>query len=197
MTDTSTPTNPRRIILITAVFLLLFATYLLAFLLPDFIRTAVGPQHMTMAQAAESASETDAYIAISDGTWECNTIEYVRGRSTTGTTRQITRFTEVFRTNDSGQVVLLATMSGEMDCAELQATDLAGYLQRMSSDREQELINEVRLARFIHATTFLEICGYCGPTNSLIGTLFGFAFGLIGLGLLVWGLRMQKATERA
>lgn len=195
MSDNPKSANQRRIILITAAGLLLFSIYLLAFLLPDFMRTAVGPQQMTMTQAAESASDSDAYIAISDGAWECDTIEYVRGRaaSNTGTRREITRFTEVFRTNDSGKVVLLATMSGEMDCAELQATDLAGYLQRMSPEREQELINEVRLARFINATTFLEICGYCGPTNSLIGTLFGFAFALIGLGLLVWGLRMQPS----
>jgi hypothetical protein len=188
---TTHPTNPRRTILIAGVILLLFATYLLAFLLPDFIRTAVGPKQLTMAQAAETASETDAYIAISDGAWECDTIEYVRGRSSTNSLRETTRFTEVFRTNGNGMVVLLATMSGEVDCAELQATDLAGYLQRMSPEREQELINEVRLARFINATVFLEICGYCGPTNSLIGTMFGFGFGLIGLVLLVWGLRMQ------
>lgn len=185
------PTNPRRLVLIAAAFLLFFAIYLLAFLLPDFIRTAVGPQQMTMSQAAETASETDTYIAISDGTWECDTIEYVRGRSSTDSNRLTTRFTEVFRTNGNGTVVLLATMSDEVDCAELQATDLAGYLQRMSPKREQELINEVRLARFINATVFLEICGYCGPTNSLIGTMFGFGFGLIGLVLLVWGLRMQ------
>lgn len=193
MSDTPKPTNARRLVLITAVFLLLFATYLLAFLLPDFIRTAVGPQQMTMAQAAESATDTDAYVAISDGTWECDTIQYVRGRSTTGSRREITRATELFRTSDNGKVVLLATMSGEMDCAELQATSLAGYLQRMGPEREQELINEVRLARFINATVFLEMCGYCGPTNSLIGTLFGLAFALVGLLLLVWWRRMPTA----
>ncbi len=179
----------KRGLMITGVVLIAFAIYLLAFLLPDFIRSSIGPQPMTMAEAAATATESDRYVAITDGQWNCETIQLVRGRSSTDRNDVITRFTEVFRTNESGTVVLLATMSGEVNCAGLEATALAGYLQRITPAREQELINEVRLARFINATDFLEICGYCGPTNSLIGTIFGFLFALLGIGLVVWGLR--------
>lgn len=187
-----TPPNRRRTVLIFGAFLLLFSIYLLAFLLPDFIRTVSGPQAVTMATAAEMASDADDFVTISDGQWACDTIELVRGRSATSSTQQTTRFTEVFRTNESGTVVLLATMSGDQDCEELESADLTGYLKRMTPEREQELINEVRLARFINATVFLEMCGYCGPTNSLIGTLFGFAFAIGGIGLLIFGLRLPK-----
>ena len=180
----------KRGFIITGVVLIAFAAYLLVFLLPDYIRASVGPQTMTMAAAAATATERDSYVAIADGAWDCETIQLVRGRSSSNRNNEITRFTEVFRTNESGTVVLLATTSGEMDCEELQATALAGYLQRMTPAREQELINEVRLARFIHATDFLEICGYCGPTNSLIGTGFGMIFAALGIGLVVWGLRV-------
>jgi hypothetical protein len=176
-----------RGLIITGIVLSAFAVYLLAFLLPDFIRSAVGPQPMTMAEAAIAATASDSYVAITDGTWACETIQYVRGRSATSRYAETTRFTELFRTNESGTVLLLATMSGEVDCDGLQATSLVGYLQRMTPAREQELINEVRLARFINATGYLELCGYCGPTNSLIGTIFGFAFALLGIGLVFWG----------
>lgn len=184
--------NQRRNLLIGAAFVLFFAAYLLAFLLPDFIRTVAGPRTITMGQAAEIASHDDDYVTITDGAWECETIELVRGRSATNSLAETTRFTEVFRTNEGGSVVLLATMSGELDCGELETAVLTGYLNRIPPEKEQELINEVRLARFINATVFIEMCGYCGPTNSLIGTLFGFAFALLGVGLLVWGLKMPK-----
>lgn len=180
----------QRAIIITGAVLLAFAAYLLAFLLPDFIRSSVGPQSITMAEAAAAATDKDRYVAITDGAWVCETITYVRGRSSTNRNVVTTRFTEVFRTDETGVIVLLAQMSGELDCDQLQAADLTGYLQRMSAAREQELRNDVRLARFINALDYLEICGYCGPTNSLIGTLFGFVFALAGLGLIVWGLRL-------
>ncbi|MEM7115259.1 MAG: hypothetical protein AAF614_22655 [Chloroflexota bacterium] len=185
--DQTSP-NRKRNVLILAAMILLFAVYLLAFLLPDFIRTVAGPREVTMAQAAELASDDDAYVTILDGSWDCETIKLVRGPSATNTRRETTRATEVFLTNEAGTVVLLATMSGESDCAELQTAVLSGYLNKMTPEQEQDLINEVRLARFINATTFLEMCGFCGPTNSLIGTLFGFAFALLGIGLLVYGL---------
>ena len=83
-------------------------------------------------------------------------------------------------------------MSGETDCDALEATELSGYLTRMSATTQQNLTDEARLARFFDATTFLEICGYCGQSNSLIGTLFGFAFAIGGLALLMLGLKAKR-----
>lgn len=181
----------KRGIIITGAVLLAFAVYLLAFLLPDFIRSSVGPQHMTMTAAVAAAQPSNSYVAITDGSWDCATISYLRGRSSTNRAVTVTRFTEVFRTDPTGAVVMLVQLSGEVGCAALPDGNLTGYLQQMSAGREQELRNDARLARFINATDYLELCDYCGPTNSLIGVGFGLVFALAGVGLVVWGLRMN------
>lgn len=183
--------NGRRNTIIWGLVVLAFAAYLLAFLLPDFIRTVAGPQELTLREAAEIAADDDAFVAITDGEWVCDTIEYVRGPSSSDRTKIETRYTEVFLTGDDGQVVVLAQLSGEVDCEELAEVELAGYLNRMTAGQEQELIDEVRLARFINADIFLDMCGYCGPTNSLIGTLFGLVFATAGVGLLIYGINMR------
>jgi hypothetical protein len=179
----------KRGIIITGVALFAFAIYLLAFLLPDFIRSSVGPQPMTMADAAATAGASNSYVALTDGAWNCDTITYLRGRSTSNRAVTTTRFTEVFRTDETGAVVMLVSLSGEVGCDELPDGNVAGYLQRMSADREQDLRNEVRLARFIYATDYLQLCAYCGPTNSLIGVGFGLFFALVGVGLVILGWR--------
>ncbi len=186
-----TSTNQARNLLIAGGVLLFFSLYLLAFLLPDFIRSLAGSESITMETAAERATSESIYVAVEDGKWRCETIHQAVEYSSTESDRKTIRTTEVFLTNESGSVALLAKMSGEMDCDELEATDLSGYLTRMSADTQQDLTNDARLARFFDATDFLEICGYCGQTNSLIGTLFGFAFAIGGLALIVLGIRAR------
>ena len=115
------------------------------------------------------------------------TQKYVIGYSSTGTDRIDTQATEIFMTNASGEVVALAQMSGELDCADFDGLEAEGYLTRMTADRQQDLTNDVRLARFINGESYLELCGFCGQTNSLIGTLFGLAFFLGAIALLVVG----------
>jgi len=142
-----------------------------------------------MAQAAQAATNSATYAIIEDGRWDCDTIEYIRGRSSTNSQRIETRFTNIFREDGSGEIVLLASLSGEVSCADLDGWQLTGYLTRMSDARQQELTNAARLARYFDATTFLEFCGYCGAGNSLIGVIFGVVITLAGVALLVTGLR--------
>lgn len=182
----------RRVLLIAGGVVLFFALYLLIFLVPDAIQALSGPPTLTLAQAADVATAETTYAAIADGAWDCNTINYVRGPSSTNRLNIITRYTEAFRTDTKGGIVLLARMSGEMSCADLQAADLSGYLTRMSADTRQELTNEARLARFFEAEHFLEICGYCGETNSLIGAGIGTLVAVGGIALIVVGLRMPR-----
>ena len=180
-----------RNLLIGGGVLLFFSLYLLAFLLPDFIQSLAGPERMTMETAVTQATSESIYVTIEDGEWDCDTIRQVEGYSSTEADRRTIRTTEVFLTNESGSVVLLAKMSGEMDCDELKTTEISGYLTQMSSETKQDLTNDARLARFFDATDFLEICGYCGQTNSLIGTLFGIAFAIGGLALIALGIKAR------
>jgi hypothetical protein len=193
-----TPAKQRKTLLISGGVCLFFSIYLLIFLLPDFIRSLAGPELLTLEQAAERATDESLYVSFSDGSWECDTIDYVIGYSSNksgGNGGIDTQATEIFVTNLAGEVVVLAQMSGELECSDFDGMQAEGYLTRMSADQQQDLTNEVRLARFINGETYLELCGYCGQTNSLIGTLFGFAFLLGGLALLVFGLRIKLSNE--
>ena len=179
----------KRGLLILGGVLLFCALYLLVFLVPDAIQALAGPTSMSLGEAADVATAATTYATIADGAWDCATLSYVRGPSSSDRLRTITRYTEAFRTDKSGRIVLLARMSGEMSCADLEATELSGYLTRMSAERRQELTNEARLARFFEAEHFLEICGYCGATNSLLGTGAGLLLAVGGGVLIVIGLR--------
>lgn len=191
------PKRKRRILLISGGVLLAFSLYLLAFLVPDVIKTAGGPERMTMARAAEVATGDSTYATIEDGVWHCDTITYIRGRSSSNRQRIETRYTEIFVTDAANppQIALLATLSGRKECDDLQGTTLSGYLTRMSGGKQQELANEVRLAQFYDATVFLEFCGYCGTGNSLIGVAFGVVFGMGGVALLAFGFRIPREVS--
>ncbi len=191
------PAVIRRTVLITGVVMLAFSLYLLVFLAPDFISAVAGPTRMTMARAAEIATDESTYVSIEDGRWLCDTIVYVRGPSSTSRLRTTTRATEIFLTgaSKSEQTVVLVSLSGEMDCAEIEATEPTGYLTRMTRNKQQDLTNDARLARFFEATDFLEICGYCGEENSFIGMVFGIVIAIGGIFVLVWGLRLPKGMS--
>lgn len=160
--------------------LFLLGIYIMIFLGPDVVRSLSGPVPTTLADAAAVATETSRYVTITDGEWECDTIQVVRGRSSS-TSGQTDRLTEVFLTNAGGEVVVLVSMSGRWDCDELSGVDpLSGYLERATEDLVQDLTNEVRLARFINREHVLELCGYCGTANSAGGLIASVIMILIG-----------------
>lgn len=190
-----TPSNTvlnRRMVLIAGGVLLFFGAYISVFLIPDVLATASGPETMTMAHAADIATDTTTYAKIEDGVWDCDTIEHVYGWSSTSKRNEI-KFTEVFVTDGASPVsiAMLTQMSGEQSCLDLRETTPTGYLRRMSDDTKQVLTNDARLARYYDAEAFLEFCGYCGQENSMIGAIFGFVFALAGIGLLIFGWRMK------
>lgn len=192
--------NLKRTLIILGAVLLFIGLYITAFMIPDALRALSGPQSMTLAQAAGVAQSERTYASITDGDWQCQTLREVRGLSSTrlryGRLREVTRYTEVFFTDNTEQVVMLVTLSGEVGCNDLTTEKPTGYLYAMNDDVRQELTNDVRLARYINTQTFLEFCGYCGRDNSLIGAVFGVSFMLLGIGLIVFGRSRRLATLR-
>jgi hypothetical protein len=188
------PASWRKPTLITGGVMIAFSLYLLMFLVPDVIKNASGPQDMTLERATAVATDESTYAKIEDGVWHCDTIKYLRRPSSSNRLVIITASTEIFLTDESKpeQIVLLVSMSGEVTCSEFQEIAPEGYLTQMSRSKKQELTNEVRLARFFDATDFMELCGYCGPDNSLIGLGFGVALALGGIVTIILGLRMPK-----
>ncbi|NCC36157.1 MAG: hypothetical protein EOM24_29715 [Chloroflexia bacterium] len=181
--------------------LLVVGLYVSAFLLPDLVETAAGPQRLTLAEAANVASATRTYARIEEGAWDCETLQQVQGLSATSIRygfgplheREETKYTEVFFTDNTRDVVVFVTLSGAVQCDDLTRQWPTGYLYMMSDGTRQALTNEARLARYFTTDTFLEFCGYCGRENSLIGAGFGVVFTVAGMAMLFvwWRWRQQ------
>lgn len=175
--------------------LLILGLYVSAFLIPDVIKTAAGPQRLSLTQAAQLAGEEPLYARIENGAWDCETLRQVRGLSATalryGRMREETRHAEVFFTDETRRVVVFVTLSGAVTCDDLARQWPDGYLYAMNGDTRQELTNDARLARYFTTETFLEFCDYCGPQNSLIGAGFGIVFTLGGIAILIAWRRLK------
>ncbi|MEQ8676413.1 MAG: hypothetical protein RLP44_04860 [Aggregatilineales bacterium] len=192
------PVNPRVPYIIGGI-LLFVGLYISAFLIPDVIKSFGGPQTLTLAEAVEVANAQQTYARIEDGTWDCATLTQVQGRSPSysryGVSRTETRFTEIFYTADAQEIVMFVTLSGEVDCADLDGESPEGYLYSMSNSTRRELTNGARLARYFTTDTFLELCGYCGQENSLIGAVFGITFTLLGVAVVLYGRKLSNAGK--
>lgn len=195
----------KRWLPIMGIGLLLVGLYLSVFLLPDTIETMSGPQTMSLAEAAVVAGTERTYASIEGGAWDCETLKQVRGVSATSLrygfgpliTREETRYSEVFFTDNSREVVVFVTLAGEVTCDDLKQQWPIGYLYNMNEGTRRDLTNEARLARYFTTDTFLEFCGYCGQQNSLIGALFGVVFVISGVGMFVIGRRMRGDEREA
>lgn len=188
----------RRWLPILGFVLVALGLYISAFLIPDLIETAEGPQRYSLAGAAEVASATRTYARIEGGAWDCDSLREVRVASASSLRYGYGRlsdnrdsvYTEVFFTDDSSDVVLFVTLSGEASCESLSDRSPTGYLYTMSSGTRQDLASEARLSPYGRSATFLEFCGYCGQTNSAIGAVFGIVFVALGAAMIVFGRRI-------
>lgn len=182
--------------IIGGAILLILGLYISAFLIPDVIQSASGPQSLSLTEAAKVAGSAATYARIEDGAWDCDTLRQVRGLSVTslryGRLREETRYSEVFFEDDNREVVVFVTLSGDVNCDDLAEQAPTGYLYAMQDDTRQSLTNDARLARYFSADSLLEFCGYCGQENSLIGAAFGLVFVVMGGSLLIAGVRTRK-----
>jgi len=188
-----------RMLFISGIVCLLLGLYVSVFMIPDMIRTMSGPQSVTLEEASQIASAERTYVSIVDGRWHCDTLSYVEGFSTIhlrhGTLEEEIKLTEIFYTSDAQDIVVYVTLSGELDCDDIAGQSPSGDLFTMYADTRQELTNDARLVRYIEADTFLELCGFCGQDNSLIGAIFGIIFVLSGMGLIVFGRNLKNTSN--
>lgn len=188
-----------RWLMLPGGFFLFFGLYISAFLIPDVIKAISGPQALTLEAAAEVAGEEQTYARLEDGAWDCDTLTPVRGLAPAHRryelVREETKFTEIFWTDDTGEIVVFVTLSGEVECDDLAGEVPSGYLYTMNNATRRELTNDARLARFIAVEHLLEFCGYCGRENSLIGAAFGSVFTLGGLAMVIYGWHLHRTDS--
>lgn len=190
------PFTSRRALTIYGGLFIFFGVYVLAFMIPDFLTSMGGPTSMPLAEAAAIAGDSNAYVHITDGTWDCGTVTFIRARSSTNNARIETRFTEAFLVDDASNA-LFVTHSGEQGCEALQSVEPTGYLTLMSDGTREELTNEARLARFFDRAVFMEMCGYCGTTNAVYGIIGGSVSLIGGLALVVVARRKRETPPAA
>jgi hypothetical protein len=106
-----------------------------------------------------------------------------------------TRSTEIFYVNAARDAVALVVLSGSVECVDLESQVPSGYVYAMEDGLRQTLTNDARLARYFDADTFLEVCGYCGYDNSLLGVILGILFGASGIGLLILRRRLARTYK--
>jgi len=182
-----------RSVLIGGIVLLFLGGYVLAFLIPDVIRTAGGPTTYTVNEAAEAVT-SEVYATVEDGVWVCDSIAYVRGLSSSGTRRIEVKSTNAFYTDTDAEVAIWVSLSGEVDCDELQSVIPTGYLEPLQQSTRMDLAGDGQMRNVSTANTFFEMCGFCGTENSLIGVGFGSTFVILGLGLLGWWWSKLRGT---
>lgn len=178
----------KRVTRIISVLFILFGIYVLAFLIPDVLDIASGPQEMTVSEAAERASDTRLYASLTDGDWICGSIVHVEGPSgsdfVTGRRIPRTRYTEVIVGDSQREIAVWTRLSGEVDCEELQVMQPTGYIYALNGNPSGR--NTISRDLIRSADTVVELCGYCGLENSTIGLVFGAVSAILGIiGLIV------------
>ncbi len=162
--------------------LILFCAYILYFLLQDVNSVPSDPVQIGLQTAVTQASDERIYVQIEGGQWDCDSITHVRTPRINN--RPASTDTEAFLISNDGTVVTFVRLSNEQSCDDLNALTPEGYLTRLDADKQQELTNDVRLAKYISATDYLELCSYCSPSNSWLGIIISSVMGLLGLGLI-------------
>lgn len=177
-----------RIVRYSSIGLMLFGILLIIPLAADLMAVIGGAQDYTISAVAGVASDERTYARLTDGEWDCDTIEYIEGR--TGSDlymrrlyRTSTRTTEVMRVDDANSIAVWVSLSGRVTCDDLASMDAVGYLY--ATDGTPSGLNSDMRSVIRNADTVLELCGWCGADNSMIGIVVSGVFILIG-GLGVW-----------
>jgi hypothetical protein len=135
-----------------------------------------SPQQLTIAQAAEIATEDNSYVQLEDAVYLCDRLEYRMGRSSS-TNSTDTRYTDIWLTDEANTVAVFASFSGRRDCEWIMERDLSGFLRTADTLPRTAGVPPFSLQGEM---AYLELCAYCGRVNSIgvmIAMLLVTAFG--------------------
>lgn len=133
------------------------------------------PQPLTLAEAAEVATSDNIYVTLQDGDVLCDRLEYREGRSSS-TNATDTRYTDVWLTNEAATVGVFASYSGRLTCEDIIERPKRGYLRTAT-----RLPRTAGTPPLGDAADYLELCGYCGTSNSVtLMAVFGIMIALGG-----------------
>jgi hypothetical protein len=173
------------------IFFFLFGLFVLVPLAFDLASTLGGAQDYTISDVAEVASDERTYARLTDGEWDCDTLAYIEGYSGSDLyMRRLyrgldVRTTEVLRVDDDNDIAVWVSLSGRVTCDDLANIEAVGYLY--ATDGTPNGLNSDMRRVLRNSDTVLELCGWCGSENSMIGFGFGIVMVLLGLAGLWFG----------
>lgn len=139
------------------------------------------PVSMTSSEIAARLDENERlWVAVQDGTWDCASPGWYRGYP---------RFvTQAALVGSEGTVITVVRFraSDRLTCATLPSPPVVGEIEQMTATQRATLAAD--LAKYGEATTFLELCAYCGRRNTTIGAVFSTIMSVGGLACLVCAL---------
>lgn len=144
------------------------------------------PTPISLAVSGGMISEERQWVVVEDAHWDCSSMAPFGFGSDSRV--------EAMFTDEAGTVVVVAVLSPEVPCAELTASPPTGEIYRMSEHRYARLKDKGRLDNYSNATTYLEMCAYCGPGNSRIGVALGLIFVPLGLAMYPLALFSKRRT---
>ncbi len=170
------------------VFALLFGALAIASL-RDVNRMPSSPQSVSISDAtalAASANGQQLWVRIEDALLDCDTLIYRRVGSNTRT--------DILVTDEPMTDVVVAEFSGRLTCEQLLQRDLSGMLSKMSDRRYQQFrkLNEFDLADYPSDAAFMDLCAYCGRSNSQLGVVVGAVLAVVSLSIYPLVLREHR-----
>jgi hypothetical protein len=147
------------------------------------------PRHISLSTSGQEITEQNEWVVIEDAKWDCSSMAPFGS----GTDKRA----EAMFTDESGKVLVVALLPEKVSCAELTASPPTGEIHRMSEYHHKHLTSEARLDKYTNATTYLDMCTYCGPTNSRLGVILGLIFVPLGLALYPLSLYLRRVASQA
>jgi hypothetical protein len=146
------------------------------------------PRQISLRTSGHEISEKREWVVVEDAKWDCSSMAPFGS----GTDKRA----EAIFTDESGKVLVVALLPDQVSCTELTASSPTGEIYRMSERHYEHLAGEGRLDKYTSATTYLDMCTFCGPANSRIGVVLGLIFVPLGLALYPLSLYLRRQALR-
>jgi predicted outer membrane lipoprotein len=148
------------------------------------------PEVLTLADAALRVNAGEfLWVELEDIEWDCSNIVQSGGGSEART--------EVVFTDESHNVLGVATFSDRLACEDIVAGTAAGILRRMSDGVYERLSPRgFDLAGYADVEARVSLCAFCGRRNSLLGVILAAIFVPIGLLMYPLCLYMRKDARK-
>ena len=150
------------------------------------------PEPLSLQQAATRTNAGEnLWVTLDKVKWDCQNMAVSQ---TLNSVR-----TDILFTDDSGSVLGDAQFSDKQICSELPASNVSGKLYQMYDSTYNLLPKKgFNLDAYKGATARMELCTFCGRSNSMLGVYFCMAMIVFGLSMypMFW-LRNHNQTKKA